>query len=568
MPRNCLLRLKPLLIILISALVFENHALCRARNVKSQLDNYIDAACKNWSFQGSILVVYDGEILLNKGYGHANFTFDEANTPQTKFFIGSITKQFTAVAILRLNDRGDLNLNDPITKYLPDYPHKTGDKITIHYLLSHTSGIPNYTDVPSVIINRTNWISPSSLMELFKNEPLEFEPGSAFSYSNSNYILLGAIVEKITGQSFEAFLHRDILRPLEMFNTGYARREAGVPGRADGYTLDNRMVPVSALPVSFSVLHTAGALYSTTEDLLLWDKALHGNKLLSRESKRAMFTPYFGNYGYGWVIEERYGRSHAYHGGFLDGFNCTYDRWLGDKLSVIILCNEDRAPVKKMARGIAAIVLLGEPYGYPTKKKPIAVSEGYLKEFEGVYRLDPDVDLMIHPEDTTLRMQLAGEIPERLFPESEDKFFLGTDNSVSYEFTRNAKGTVTGLKFIDEEYLYEGTKLNDEETSRMVSYFNTIPLTEKMCHNYSGTYHLDTQLDSINPVELIIECRDEKMYASVPNIGTVTIVPCGEDKFRQPESDMRLIFNLDNNGLVTGCVLWVGDADLTGEKVK
>ena len=167
--------------------------------------------------------------------------------------------------------------------------------------MTHTSGIPDYTDMPEVLARRTRAMSPTELLSFFKDDPLRFEPGTDFRYSNSGYIILGAIIERVSGQCYEAFLHREILKPARMHNTGYARREAGHPDRAAGYTIGEERIPIDALPVHYSVLHTAGALYSTIDDMLLWDQALCGNEILSEESIEAMLTPYLERYGYGWV---------------------------------------------------------------------------------------------------------------------------------------------------------------------------------------------------------------------------------------------------------------------------
>ncbi|MBD3257812.1 serine hydrolase, partial [candidate division GN15 bacterium] len=169
-----------------------------------ELDRYVAAAHQIWDFHGTVLVAKEGEILLAKGYGWADREFNQKNTPRTRFFISSITKQFTATAILQLKEQGRLSLDDPVTKYLPDYPAETGDRITIGQLLSHTAGVPNYTEAPEVLINRTKKLSPQTLLAVFKDRPLDFDPGTDFHYSNSGYILLGAIIEKVSGQSYEA----------------------------------------------------------------------------------------------------------------------------------------------------------------------------------------------------------------------------------------------------------------------------------------------------------------------------------------------------------------------------
>jgi len=194
-----------------------------------KMDEYLNLANELWRFNGTVLVADRGEILLCRGYGFSNKDFGQPNTPQTRFFIGSITKQFTAAAILALRDDSVLNLDSPIIDYLPDYPPVPGRLITIRHLLTHTSGIPNYTDDPEIVLMRTEPLAPDDIIDLFRNRPLKFAPGTSFQYSNSGYILLGKIIEVASGQSYEAFLHRRILKPAGMLSTGYGRRESGIP---------------------------------------------------------------------------------------------------------------------------------------------------------------------------------------------------------------------------------------------------------------------------------------------------------------------------------------------------
>jgi CubicO group peptidase (beta-lactamase class C family) len=218
---------------------------------RPRVEAYLKAAHESWGFNGAVSISKNGRLLFSRGYGLANQQIGAPNTPMTRFFIGSITKQFTAAAILALQEDHLLNLDDPITKYLADYPHDPGDRITIKNLLTHTSGIPNYTEDPEIILRRTQSISPKEIIERIENRPLEFEPGTRFRYSNSGYILLGRIIEVASGQSFEAYLHHRIFRPAGMKNTGYGRRESAVPDRADGYTLSRNGSIVDAIPVDY-----------------------------------------------------------------------------------------------------------------------------------------------------------------------------------------------------------------------------------------------------------------------------------------------------------------------------
>ncbi len=430
-------------LIFIAAILITAHP-ASGRNYKHKLEDYLDAAHRLWGFSGAVLVADHGRILLNRGYGMSNQDLGEPNTPETRFFIGSITKQFTAAAILALQEDSLLNIDDSIAKYLPDYPPDPGNRITIKELLTHTSGIPNYTDDAELIVRRSIPMTPEQIIEIFKYRPLEFEPGSRFKYSNSGYVLLGKIIEAVSGQSYEAFMHHRIFKPAGMNNTGYGRRESGIPNRADGYTTSSNGRVIDALPVDFSVMFSSGALYSTVEDMHRWDGLLYTEKLLKKESINSMFEPFKGNYGFGWYIESRFGRRHAYHGGFLDGFNTITDRWLDDSLEIIVFSNEDEAPVAKIARGISAIAF-DQRFESPLRKRAIATTPRRVKEYEGVYRIDEGAYQFISLEDDTLYTHLRGMPLQAILPQSDDTFFFACDNNKILAFRRDSQGQVLGF---------------------------------------------------------------------------------------------------------------------------
>jgi CubicO group peptidase (beta-lactamase class C family) len=271
---------------------------CFAGDLAREIDGYLTAAAEVQKFSGSVLVAKDGVPILNKGYGMANYELSVPNTPETKFQIGSITKQFTAAAIMKLVDKGLLSVDDPISNYLPDYPKETGDSVTIHHLLTHTAGIPDYTDDMSLMEKRACEISTEEVLGSFRDKPLDFRPGESFKYSNSGYYLLGLIVEEVSGQSYDAFLEKSFFGPLGMTNTGYDFNRPIVPNRAAGYDLDSNGELINAPYLDMSAPFAAGAIHSTTEDMLTWDQALLTDIVLSQESRDKMFTPYMADCGY------------------------------------------------------------------------------------------------------------------------------------------------------------------------------------------------------------------------------------------------------------------------------
>jgi len=331
-------------------------------------------------FNGAVLVAENGKVIFKKGYGLANMEWNIPNTPETKFRLGSITKQFTAMLILQLAEQGKLKLDGKITDYLPDYPKNTGDKVTIHHLLTHTSGIPSYTGFPKFFneMSRDPY-APAAFVKTFSDSALQFEPGAKFSYNNSGYFLLGVIIEKVAGKSYEQALQENILQPLNVQNTGYDehnpiinRRAAGYEKRPGGY--------VNAPYLDMSLPYAAGSMYSTVEDLYLWDQALYADKLLSSKSKALYFKPYIrasfaGDYAYGWAIAKAaIGQSKdsvmtIAHGGGINGFNTLFQRIPPDRHLIVLLNNTGGTNLDAMSQSIRGI-LYERPYA--SAKKSIA----------------------------------------------------------------------------------------------------------------------------------------------------------------------------------------------------
>jgi CubicO group peptidase (beta-lactamase class C family) len=329
----------------------------------SKVEEYMAARVKRDHFTGSILIARGGKVLYSQGYGMANLEHDAPNTPQTKFRLGSITKQFTAMAVLILQERGKLNVHDTIKKHFPEAP-KAWDDITIEHLLTHTSGIPNYTDSLEFLRTLPVRVSLKELIAKFKDRPLDFKPGAKFKYSNSGYIMLGQIIETASGKNYPTFMKEAIFGPLDMKDTGYDNATAIIKHRASGYTRRLGVVLTHCDYIDMSIPHAAGALYSTVLDLLKWDQALYSDKLVPAKSLQAMFTPHKDNYGYGWIIDKKFGVARYSHGGGIMGFVTTIERYPDEKLLVVALSNLETAPVFSIGSDLAAMAR-GEKYTMP-----------------------------------------------------------------------------------------------------------------------------------------------------------------------------------------------------------
>ncbi|OAB80444.1 serine hydrolase [Cochleicola gelatinilyticus] len=339
-----------------------------------ELDALLGLYTQYGQFNGSVLVAEKGKVVYKKGFGLANMEWDIPNTPDTKHRIGSITKQFTALLIMQLVAEGKIELQAPVSKYLPEYSKTNGDKITIHQLLTHTSGVPNYTSFPNFFKDLSrNPHTTNEMVRLFADSTLQFTPGTKFTYSNSGYVLLGAIIEKITGKLYEQVLREKIFNPLAMNNTGFDHHNSILKKRASGYQKKGSTFE-NAPYIDMSTPHAAGSLYSTVEDLYKWDQALYTEKLLPKNYMDMMYQAYipaFGqHYGYGWSVGKmEIGTSKDSvqvigHSGGINGFNTLITRMPNEKSSVILLDNTGDGELNDITIAIAGI-LYNKAYELP-----------------------------------------------------------------------------------------------------------------------------------------------------------------------------------------------------------
>jgi CubicO group peptidase (beta-lactamase class C family) len=414
-----------------------------AQDLTPKFDEYLSALVKQQRFIGSVLVARDGKVIFRKGYGLANAELDVPNTPQTKFRLGSVTKQFTAAAILLLQERGKLNVQDPICKYVDNCPGAWSE-VTIHHLLSHTGGIPNFTSFPDYEPKMMMPVTTQDMIARFKDKPLDFKPGEKWSYSNSGYFLLGYIVEKAAGESYESFLQKNIFEPLKLTNTGYDHFDTILKKRATGYSLAKGKM-VNSVYLDMTQPYAAGSLYSTVEDLFVWNEALYSGKLLSAKSLEAMITPVKNDYAYGLGLQTKSGRKVISHGGGINGFSTFIARFPEEKVSVVVLRNADYGSPGpgQISQDLASIVF-GEKYEIPAASVEVKVDPKIYDAYVGRYELAPTFILTISKEGDRLMAQATGQRPIELFPESEIKFFMKVVEA-KVTFVKDDTGKVTHL---------------------------------------------------------------------------------------------------------------------------
>ena len=400
-------------------------------------------------FSGVILIAKGEKVLLSKGYGMANYELGVPNTRQTKFHIASVSKPFTAAAVLLLQERGLLSVSDPLTKYIADYPN--GDKITVHHLLTHTSGIPNVNNLPEYEAKSKFPQTTSSLVELFKGKPLIMQPGERYNYSNSNYNLLAYIIEKVSGRSYGDFLKENIFDPLGMKNTGHdGNAGALLKNRASGYSPVGLTGFENAPYLDWTSKTGNGSLYSTAEDLYKWDRALYTEKPLKKSTLERMFTPHVEGIGYGWFISKRFDRKAIRISGRSPGFNSELQRYVDEDVCVIVLGNNYAPTASTIADDVAAITL-GEKYEIPAIVKPITLAPQMLDALVGRYEggsdfFVPGVVLTLERKNGSLNLSWNSGAATPLVPQSDTKFFSRL-LWAAVTFVRDENGEVTHLLY-------------------------------------------------------------------------------------------------------------------------
>ena len=528
-------------------------------DVTSSIDAAVAAQFKANEPGATIIVTRDGKMIFRKAYGMANLEQKTALTPEMTFRLGSVTKQFTAVAIMMLADQGKLAVSDDIRKYLPDYP--IHDKvINIEHLLTHTSGIPGYTSLPGFQKVMKDDTSMAKMIDFFKDAPLQFDPGTRFEYSNSGYFLLGSIIEKVSGQTYAEFLAKNIFEPLGMQHTAYEGYERNKTKRVDGYSRGKDGY-VKAEAISMGWPYAAGALVSNVDDLALWDAAISAGKLLRPATWKQTFTPYklsdgkSAGYAYGWFIRKIQGHDSIEHGGGIPGFVTHVIRIPEDKVYVAILINQDSptASPNYWAEKIAAIAI-GKPH---PELKAIALDTKTLDQFVGIYKAEEKNTLTISRVDGQLFAQRTGGSKLALQPSSETEFFL-VNSFTRFKFLKNDKGTVSHLTIFQNGVEETVPRISDKPPAER----QTISLAAAAFDAYVGEYQLAPNFI------LTITREGDKFMSQATGQGKLEIYAESETKFFLRVVDAQLQFVKDGDGKVLRLILYQGGREMPAIKIK
>lgn len=409
-------------------------------------------------FAGTVLVAAGSERLLHQGFGLANREWGVAHVPESKFRLGSLTKQFTATAILQLMERGRLALDDSITTYYRDAPPTWGD-VSLMHLLTHTSGIPSYTSIPGFFgsaarLERT----PQEIIALTRDAPLLFPPGAQFKYNNGAYIILGHIIERLTGMSYEDYMADTILRPLGLADTGYDHDEMVIPFRAQGYRFENGSFKNAAF-LAMSVPYAAGAVYSTADDLLAWLKALASAQPISAASVALMIRDHGHGYGFGFAIQSQFGRCHLVHAGGINGFSVVLSHYPDVDLTLIVLANIQGAPVQKIARDLAALY-----FGVEVATQEISLDAALLADYVGSYHLGKGKILRVMQEGSRLFIEWAGQKKQEALAR-DDHHFIGKFADWTLSFEADGVALASRAILTQNGRIWSGPRIEDEISS-------------------------------------------------------------------------------------------------------
>ena len=554
-----------------------------AQDKAAQIDALVSKYHEIGQFNGAALVAENGQVIFKKGYGYANMEWDIPNAPDTKFRIGSVTKQFTAVLILQLREEGKISLDGTITDYLPDYPKAQGDKVAIHHLLTHTSGIPSYTGLPGFMRDNTrDPYKPEEMLEVFSGMELEFEPGAEWRYNNSGYFLLGAIIEAVTGQAYDDVLQERILGPLGLDETGYEHNDDVVKRRADGYARTpggyNR-----AAYLDTSIPYAAGMMYSTVEDLFKWDQALYTDQIFqSEETKTKMFTPYKNDYGYGWGIRdmqigdtEKTAKT-VQHSGGIFGFSSNFVRFVDDRHTIVLLDNAEGNP-GSVTTGIASILYGEEPTmpkepisqvmrktidaqgieaaiaHYRTLKRDHAdtydFAENHLNNVGYYYLRQGDTETAIAIFKLNVEMYPTGF---NTYDSLGEAYMEAGDHEKAIANYKKSLELNAGNDNGKEMLKKLGVEMEDEE----------IVLSAEVLDRYLGVYRLQPNF------HITITREDTQLKAQATGQPMVDLYPQSETKFYLKVVQAQIEFHLGDGGVAESLTLFQGGQEMNASRVE
>ena len=527
--------------------------MAQAQELNSKFDELLNARYGGERPGAAALIIKGEDVIYRKAFGMANLELGVPMTPDQVFEIGSITKQFTAVAILMLLEQGKLSLDDEITKFIPDYPTQD-QSITIHHLLNHTSGIKSYTSMDIMSIARKD-MTPTELIDYFKNEPMDFKPGEQYRYNNSGYILLGYIIEKSSGQSYQEFVEENIFKPAGMTHSRYGSKTELIKNRASGYQMNDGYTNASYL--SMTLPYAAGSLMSTVDDLAKWQKALREEVLLKAETLAKAYTNHSlndgkpSNYGYGFHPSEINGTSTIEHGGGIFGYT-TYQVYIPQEdLQVVVLTNCNCNSPTDITVQLAALAI-GKPYDY--MDRVVELSPEVKESLVGVYEYQGGTIRYVMLDGDQLISQREGSIKLKLFPVSKTEYYFeGGFTKLVFDFSEEPIKVSFMDRGVDE---VPGTKTNKPLPAEKVA----IEVEPEVLSRYVGTYTIKEGFD------LVVTFEDGSLMSQATGQPKLKLHAETPVKFFLKEAPASLEFVLDETGEVVSCTLFQAGSQISAPR--
>ncbi|WP_299524329.1 serine hydrolase [Winogradskyella sp.] len=550
--------MKTQLFALLLCLTLLNTTTTKAQDLTQQFEDIVTQYYEDDMPGATILVAKDGKAIYRKAVGKSNLEMDIDMIPENVFMLASITKQFTAVAILMLEEQGKLSLNDPITKFIPDYP-TLGKTITVHQLLNHTSGIKSYTGIGDLVKVARHDKTLDELIDYFKNEPMDFDPGEAFRYNNSGYVLLGKIIEVISGDAYEEFLKKNIFDRLGMTNTRYGSNRELIKNRAMPYE-QNENGYVNASYLSMSLPHAAGALVSTIDDMLKWQNALTNHTLISAATfSKAINGSELNNgehitYGYGLGEMTLKGSKGYTHSGGIFGTSTNGIYLIEENVYVIGLSNCSCNDIGDVTQKLAAIAI-GKPY--PTMKDVVKLSETQLKQWVGAYEFEDGAIRHIFMKDGALKSMRESETNTvfDIFPLAEDRFMFEEGN-IEYKFSKSTDGKKQAIFITDSENVGKEVDKDMPEARKEVT------LSNEVLSPYIGKYELAPNFI----VEITVE--GSQIFAQATGQGKFEIFAENETTFFAKVTALKVEFNINEANEVESFTLYQGGVETLAKKIE
>lgn len=498
---------------------------------RANIVDYLKALSANRNFSGQVLVEKNGKVLIDRAYGYADYENKKRAKTSTTFCIGSVTKQFTAASIAQLADKGKLAYTDKVSKYLKDVPF--GDKITLHQLLTHTSGLYNYTNDPGFLKLDPTKITFEKLIALIKDKPLDFEPGKEWSYSNTNYLILGKIVEKVSGKTLQKYFNDNIFKPVGMNSTkvSYSAKKKLVG--ANGYSgyIDVKLDTNDE--ILLNAAYGAGYLCSTAEDMLKWDRALLSGKVVSSKQLNNIFGKHAKMqgeeyYGYGWMISENENGKVIAHGGNTIGFTAENGMYIDRKIKVIILVNKGYANLSDIENNIIKLID-GKEINKVERYNNYSITAKQMDKFIGTYAIG-ELSLVIQKDSDKLNATFPG-MSCIIYPLSESRFYT-KDIECEIEFQIDAEGKVPSVKLTISGQTIALTKQEAKDYKK---------LTIEQLNKYVGDYEIK------GIINISVKVKDGKLILQGTGQQEFEVKPISETQFEAQNVGIKVEFNDKDN---------------------